>query len=167
MLILGPKGFRKTPCGDEAAFSPQEGRHFLKLHAEFVPAFLQLFSTPFITSLSKMNAYCPKGVRFWERWRIYIKIATAMWNRVEAERWVEPSATRIACYELNSNRLLTQPKTDFHHICSKSVSSDVLIDPEGSRRVWGISFPVSLCPFNSSVVTWCIMAESAGIRTVT
>ena len=53
MLILGPKGFRKTPCGDEAAFSPLEGRHFLKLHAEFVPAFLQLFSTPFITSLRR------------------------------------------------------------------------------------------------------------------
>ena len=166
MLILGPKGLRKTPCGDEAAFSLLEGRHFLKLHTEFVPAFLQLFSSPFITSLRR-TLTAQKVSVFWERWRIYIKIATALGNRVEAERWVEPSATRIACYELNSNRLLTQPKTDFHHICSKSVSSDVLIDPEGSRRVWGISFPVSLCPFNSSVVTWCIMAESAGIRTVT
>ena len=53
MLILGPKGFRKTPCGDETAFSPLEGQHFLKLHEEYVPAFLQLFSTPFITSLRR------------------------------------------------------------------------------------------------------------------
>ena len=53
MLILGPKGLRKTPCGDEVAFSPLEGRHFLKLHAEFVPAFVQLFSSPSITSLRR------------------------------------------------------------------------------------------------------------------
>ena len=50
MLFLGPKGLRKTPCGDEVTFSPRKEQHFLKPHSELVPPFLQLFSSAFITS---------------------------------------------------------------------------------------------------------------------
>ena len=78
MLILGPKGFRKTPCGDEAAFSPLEGRHFLKLHAEFVPAFLQLFSTPFITSLRRTLTAQKVSVFERDDEFTFSKIATAL-----------------------------------------------------------------------------------------